>query len=95
MHFSKWDLNTPNTSALPSQSSTTIAYGMPTPQMPLSLLDMGQTMETEAYTERGSAAREPEDTFLKFSVVIIPPEIYHLTYYSYLFRVVRLELCFE
>ena len=41
-----------STSALPTQSLTTITYGMPTPQMPLNLLDMGQTMESEAYVEK-------------------------------------------
>ncbi|KIJ95733.1 hypothetical protein K443DRAFT_11181 [Laccaria amethystina LaAM-08-1] len=55
-HLSKWDLNMPATSAQPSQSSTTVAYGMPTPQTPLSLLDIDVTMETEAHMDRGGYA---------------------------------------
>ena len=51
-HLSKWDLNMPATSAQPSQSSTTVAYGMPTPETPLSLPDMDITMETTAHTDR-------------------------------------------
>jgi hypothetical protein len=43
----------PATSSQPSQSSTTVAYGMPTPQTPLSLLDMDVGMETEAHMDRG------------------------------------------
>jgi hypothetical protein len=48
--LAEWDLNTPSTSA-PS-TTTQIAFGMPTPQTPLSLLDMGHTVESEAYMER-------------------------------------------
>jgi hypothetical protein len=50
--LSEWDLNTPSTSAPPSQSATTFAYGMPTPQTPLHLLDVDHAMEAEAYVER-------------------------------------------
>lgn len=55
-HLFKWDLNMPATSAQPSQSSTTVAYGIPTPQTPLSLPDMDVTMETEAHMDRGGYA---------------------------------------
>jgi hypothetical protein len=46
----------PATSAQPSQSSMTVAYGMPTPQMLLSLPDMDLTMETKAHIDRGGYA---------------------------------------
>jgi hypothetical protein len=49
--LSEWDLNVPSTSAPPSQSATTIAYGMPTPRTPLRLLDV-DPMEAEAYMEK-------------------------------------------
>jgi len=55
-HLSKWDLNMPATSAQPSQSLMTVAYGMPTPQIPLSLPDMHLTMETRVHMDRGGNA---------------------------------------
>ncbi|KAF8803516.1 hypothetical protein BYT27DRAFT_7195352 [Phlegmacium glaucopus] len=57
--LSAWDLN----ASPPNQSSTMITYGMPpTPQTPLSSLEMGQ-MEAEAYVERVNSVAW-EDTFL-------------------------------
>jgi hypothetical protein len=46
----------PATSTPPSQSSTTVAYGMPTPQTLLSVLDLDVTMETEVHRDRGGYA---------------------------------------
>ncbi|KAF8954830.1 hypothetical protein BDZ97DRAFT_1862647 [Flammula alnicola] len=45
--LSEWDLNVSNAGPLPAQSSTSIAYGMPTPQTPWNLLDIGHTMDLE------------------------------------------------
>ncbi|KAF8955296.1 hypothetical protein BDZ97DRAFT_1858583, partial [Flammula alnicola] len=39
--LSEWDLSISNTAPLPGPSSTSIAYGMPTPQTPLNMLDFG------------------------------------------------------
>ena len=54
-----WNLNAPSTttSAPPSQSWTTISHGMSTSQIPLRLLDMGRTVETEEYAERVDCAQ--------------------------------------
>jgi hypothetical protein len=64
--LAEWDLNVPSTGTLPTQSSTTIEYGMPTPRTPLNLLDMGYMVEkAEAYMERADcAAWDSEDTYL-------------------------------
>ena len=50
-HLSEWDLNAPTTSSPLSQSVTTIAYGMPTPQTLLHRPDMAHTVGTEEYVE--------------------------------------------
>ena len=62
--LSEWDLNAPSTSALPTQSSTTIAFGMPTPQTPSSLLDTSRMVESEAYMERLDSAAWEENVQL-------------------------------
>ena len=41
----------PNTSALPNQTSTTIAYRLQTLKTLLNPLEMGDAMETDAYDE--------------------------------------------
>ena len=43
--LSDWNLNIPNQQTLPSQSSTSILHGMPTPQTPMSSVEMGYTMK--------------------------------------------------
>ncbi|KAF8957735.1 hypothetical protein BDZ97DRAFT_1844894 [Flammula alnicola] len=45
--LSDWDLNISNTAPLLDPSSTSIAYGMPTPQTPLNMLDLGYAMELD------------------------------------------------
>lgn len=51
--LTEWDLNlnAPGTSAPLSQSSTTFAFGMPTPLTPLSMLDTVHIVESEECME--------------------------------------------
>ena len=50
--LAKLDLNSPSTSALLTQSSTTIAFGIPTLRTLLSMLDTVHMVESEEYMER-------------------------------------------
>jgi hypothetical protein len=71
--LAEWDLNTPSTSASLLRSSTTIVYGMPTPQTPLSLLDTGHS---ESYVEVSDSAGWKEAHALAYDNINLSTSIF-------------------
>ena len=59
--LSKWNLNIPGHSFLPGPSSTSIAYGMPTPQTPLNML--GSSLGYMAELDTGAANNVVDEVY--------------------------------